>query len=167
MSPIRRLVRSRRLVSVFLAIALVTASAPVVAQESESPSDEEMLQLLEEGVALYNQNADQFDVSFARGLIAGKTVNVYIEDGDETHVYSASVDDDMRIVDVAAEPNPDASMRISTDRATLEAIASSSNPLAEVEQAVRDDRIRVTGEDGHFVDKAVWTIANLFKGLLF
>lgn len=42
---------STRLVSLFLAVALVTvaASAPVVAQESETPSDADTQRLLEEG----------------------------------------------------------------------------------------------------------------------
>ncbi|KAB1193663.1 hypothetical protein GJR96_09510 [Haloferax sp. MBLA0076] len=156
----------RTLVSLFLVLALVSASGPVLAQESETPSDEEMKALLDEGVALYNDNVDQLDVSFARSLIAGKTVNVYIDDGGETHVFSASVEDDMTISNVATGPNADASTRISTDRQTLEAIAASSDPLGEVEQAVRDDRIRVSGEKGHLVDQAVWTVANVFKGFL-
>jgi hypothetical protein len=155
-----------RLVTVVLVVALVAASGPALAQESDTPSDDEMRQLLDEGVALYNQNVEQFDVSFARGLIAGKTVNVYIEDGDETHVFSAVVEDDMRIADVEVGPNPDASTRITTDRATLESIAASPDPLSEVEQAVRDDRIRVSGETGKPLDQAIWTVANLFKGFL-
>lgn len=157
---------STRFVSLFLAVALVAvaASAPVFAQESETPSDEEMQQLLEEGVALYNDNVEQLDVSFARSLIAGKTVNVYVEDGDETHVFSASVQDDMRIDDISTGPNDEASTRITTDRQTLETIADSSDPLAEVQDALADDRIRVSGERGHPVDQVVWTVANTFKG---
>lgn len=93
-------------------------------------------------------------------------MNVYVEDGDETHVFSAVVKDDMRIADVAAESNEDASTRIETDRATLETIAQSSNPVAGVKQALRNDRIRVSGEKGHPVDQAVWTVANLFKGFV-
>ena len=162
------MVAARRTVSLFFVVALVvTATGPAFAQDAGTPSDEEMLTLLEEGIALYNENVDQFDVSFAKGLIAGKTVNVYVEDGDETHAFSAVVEDDMRIADVAAEPNPDASTRITTDRETLETIASSSDPLAEVERAVREDRIRVSGEKGHVLDQAVWTVANVFKGILF
>ncbi|AFK20241.1 hypothetical protein E6P09_13980 [Haloferax mediterranei ATCC 33500] len=157
---------THRLVSLFLVVLLVSAPGTVLAQESETPSDEEMQELLEEGVALYNENIDQLDVSFARDLIAGKTVNVYVEDGDETHVFSAVVKDDMRIADVAAESNEDASTRIETDRATLETIAQSSNPVAGVKQALRNDRIRVSGEKGHPVDQAVWTVANLFKGFV-
>jgi hypothetical protein len=157
---------TRYLISVLLVVSLVSVSAgPVLAQESEVPSDEELERLLDEGVTLYNQNVDQLDLGFARGLIAGETVNVYIEDGDQTHVYSASFEDDLRISDVSTEPNSDASTRISTDRATLESIASSSDPLEAAEQAIRDDRIRITGERGHLVDQAVWTVVNLFKGL--
>ena len=155
-----------RLVTLVLVVVLVVASGPVLAQESDTPSDEEMKQLLDEGVALYNQNVEQFDVSFARGLIAGKTVNVYVEDGEQTHVFSAVVEDDMQIADVEMGANSDAATRITTDRATLESIAASSDPLSEVEQAVRDDQIRVSGEKGKPLDQAIWTVANLFKGLL-
>ncbi|WP_411964089.1 hypothetical protein [Haloferax sp. YSMS24] len=155
-----------RFVSLFLVVALVVSSAgPALAQESEL-SSEDMKAILDDGVALYNANVDQLDVPFAKSLIAGKTVNVYIEDGDQTHVFSAVFQDDMQIADVATEPNPDATTRISTDRATLETIASSSDPLSEVEDAVRDDRIRISGEDGHFLNQAIWTVANVFKGIL-
>lgn len=155
-------------VSLLFVVALVvTATAPGLAQDAGPTSDAEMKSLLDEGIALYNENVDQFDVSFAEGLIAGKTVNVYVEDGDETHVFSAVVEDDMRIADVKMGPNADASTRITTDRETLDAIASSSDPLTTVEQAVRDDRIRISGEKGHVFDQAVWTVANVFKGILF
>ncbi|ELZ93975.1 hypothetical protein C440_10158 [Haloferax mucosum ATCC BAA-1512] len=157
---------ANRLVSLFLVVVLVASSGTVLGQESETRSDEEMQELLEEGVALYNQNVDQLDVSFARELIAGKTVNVYVEDGDETHVFSAVVEDDMRIADVAVGPNESASTRVTTDRATLETIAESSDPVSAVKQALRDDRIRVTGEKGHPVDQAVWTVANFVKGFV-
>ncbi|WP_416840790.1 hypothetical protein [Haloferax sp. DFSO52] len=156
-----------RLVTLFLVVALVvTSTGPALAQESQTSSDE-MKALLDEGVALYNENVDQLDVSFAESFIAGKTVNVYIEDGDETHVFSAVVEDDMQIADVKTGPNPDASIRITTDYDTLESISSSSDPLGVVEQAIRDDRIRVTGEKGNLVDQTIWTLANIIKGLLF
>ncbi|ELZ82419.1 hypothetical protein C453_15078 [Haloferax elongans ATCC BAA-1513] len=156
----------RRFLVVILVVALTIPTGSVVAQESETPSDEEVLRLLENGVDLYNQNVDQFDVMFARDLIGGKTVNVYVEDGSETHVYSAVVADDMRIEEVALGPNPEASTRITTERAVLEEIADSPDPLGEVREALRDGRIRVNGEKGHPVDQAVWTVANLFKGFV-
>ncbi|KAB1198567.1 MULTISPECIES: hypothetical protein [Haloferax] len=160
------MITAHRFISLFFVVALVVASAgPALAQSD--PSSEEMKALLEEGLALYNENADQFDVSFAEDLLAGKTVNVYIEDGDQTHVYSAVIEDDMQISNVATGPNSEASTRITTDRETLETIASSSDPLGEVEQAVRDDRIRVSGEEGNLIEQAIWTVANLFKGILF
>ncbi len=156
---------STRLVSLLLVVALVAggASAPAFAQESETPSDADTQRLLEEGVALYNDNIEELDVSFARSLVAGRTVNVYVEDGGETRVFSASVRDDMRIEDLSTGPDSEASTRITTDRGTLETIAESPEPMSEVRSALSDDRIRVNGERGHPVDQVVWTVANTFK----
>ena len=145
------------LVVVMLAIGAVTGGA--VAQSSGEDAD--LYESLEEMVPTYNENADSVDLGPVS--IAG-TSNIYIEDGDSVVTYSLTMDGNNRITDLSDALSEDAKRKITTDRATIEDLATANNPAAAFRDAVANDDIVITGEDGQTVERIKWAVINAFKG---
>jgi len=145
------------LVVVVLAIGAVTGGA--VAQSSGDDAD--LYESLEEMVPAYNENADS--VNLGPVSIAG-TSNIYIEDGDSVVTYSMTIDDRNRITDLSESADDDAVRKITTDRETIERLTASDNPARAFRDAVANDDIVITGEDGQTVERIKWAVINAFKG---
>jgi len=145
------------LVVVMLAIGAVTGGA--VAQSSGEDAD--LYESLEEMVPTYNENADSVDLGPVS--IAG-TSNIYIEDGDSVVTYSMTIDDQNRITDLSESPDDDAVRKITTDRETIERLTTADNPARAFRDAVANDDIVITGEDGQTVEQIKWAVINAFKG---
>ena len=145
------------LVVVVLAIGAVTGGA--VAQSSGDDAD--LYESLEEMVPAYNENADS--VNLGPVSIAG-TSNIYIEDGDSVVTYSMTIDDRNRITDLSESPDDDAVRKITTDRETIERLTAADNPARAFRDAVANDDIVITGEDGQTVERIKWAVINAFKG---
>jgi hypothetical protein len=154
-------------VAVAALLLLAAVAGPVAAQSDESSAEVSTYDAFVEMSDLYNERAASLDLGVAERLLAGARVNAYVTDGDEETAFSFTLDDQMRIVDVQPEPDEDATVRIETDRATVQRIIDSENPAAAFRSAVTSGDIRIDGERGHFVSQAVWTVANGLKGLLF
>ena len=142
---------------VVLLMSAVTGSA--VAQSGSD--DAGLYESLEEMVPLYNDNADSVDLG---PISLAGTSNIYIEDGDSVVTYSLTMDGDNRITDLSDAPNEDAKRKITTDRATIETLASANNPAVAFRDAVANDDIVITGEDGQTVERIKWAVINAFKG---
>ncbi|TKX78930.1 hypothetical protein EXE53_18575 [Halorubrum sp. SD626R] len=145
------------LVVVVLAIGAVTGGA--VAQSSGDDAD--LYESLEEMVPAYNENADS--VNLGPVSIAG-TSNIYIEDGDSVVTYSMTIDDRYRITDLSESADDDAVRKITTDRETIERLTAADNPARAFRDAVANDDIVITGEDGQTVERIKWAVINAFKG---
>ena len=145
------------LVVVVLAIGAVTGGA--VAQSSGDDAD--LYESLEEMVPAYNENADS--VNLGPVSIAG-TSNIYIEDGDSVVTYSMTIDDRNRITDLSESADDDAVRKITTDRETIERLTAADNPARAFRDAVANDDIVITGEDGQTVERIKWAVINAFKG---
>jgi len=145
------------IVVLVLLVSAVTGSA---AAQSDS-GDAGLYESLEEMVPVYNDNADSVDLGPVS--LAG-TSNIYIEDGASVVTYSIVMDKQNRITALNDRPSEDAKRKITTDRATLEALTAASNPAAAFRNAVANDDIVITGEDGRTIERVKWTVINTFKG---
>jgi hypothetical protein len=114
----------------------------------------------------YNENVDTIDLGIAGDQLKERYTNLYVSGPGGTAVYSFYMDSNLRMSDLSDAPNPDARLRMSTDKATVERIADASNPAAAFRTAVKADAIVITGEDGHPIEKIKWAVLNFLKGLL-
>ena len=139
---------------------LVSAAAGGAVAQSDS-SDADLYESLEDMVPLYNENAD--NVNLGPVSIAG-TNNIYIDDGNSVVTYSLVINDQNRITALNDSPSEDAKRKITTDRATIEELTTASNPALAFRDAVANDDIVITGEDGQIVERVKWAFINAFKG---
>jgi len=144
---------------VIVGLLVSAATGGTVAQSDGGDAD--LYESLEDMVPLYNENADS--VNLGPVSIAG-TNNIYIDDGDSVVTYSLVINDQNRITALNDSPSEDAKRKITTDRATIEDLATASNPAAAFRTAVANDDIVITGEDGQTVERVKWAVINAFKG---
>ena len=139
---------------------LVSAATGGTVAQSDS-GDADLYESLEDMVPLYNENADS--VNLGPVSISG-TNNIYIDDGDSVVTYSLVINDQNRITALNDSPSEDAKRKITTDRATIEELTTASNPALAFRDAVANDDIVITGEDGQVIERVKWTVINAFKG---
>lgn len=148
-------------VSLILTVAVLLVSALAGGAVAQSDDGDDLYESLEEMVPAYNANADAVDLGPVN--LAG-TTNIYIEDGGSEVTYSVTMDDRNRITDLDDSRSEDAVRKITTDRATIEEIAAADNPAAAFRNAVANDDIVISGEDGQILEGVKWAVINVFKG---
>lgn len=161
---------THRTLALVAASLLVTAGAvgPVAAQSDPvRPAwSGEVFDTLQTGFALYNDNSDSLDLGPLAGQLENKRVNLYVRDGDETAVYSFRMTGAGKVVDLREASHPDASLRMETERATIERVATADNPARALADAIANDEVTIRGERGHVVAQVTWTVLNVLKGFL-
>lgn len=150
-------------IALVLAIAVLLVGVLPTATVAQSDGDEETFEQLESMVEPYNENVGDADMG---PLNLAGTNNLYIEDGDSTLTYTIVVNDDNRITAVEDSGSDDAVRKITTDRATYDAVTSADDPAAAFRDAVADDEIRISGEDGELIEGLKWAVINVLKGFL-
>ena len=148
-------------ISLIFVAAILLVSALAGGAVAQTDDGDDLYESLEEMVPAYNANADAVDLGPIN--LAG-TTNVYIQDGDSEVVYSLTMDDQNRITALEDSRSEDAVRKITTDRATLAGIAAADNPAAAFRDAVANDDIVISGEDGQVIEGIKWGVINLFKG---
>ena len=148
-------------ISLVLAVAVLLVSALAGGAVAQADDGDDLYESLEEMVPAYNENADAVDLG---PITLAGTSNVYIQDGDSVVVYSLTMDDENRITALEESASEDAVRKITTDRATLTDIAAAENPASAFRDAVANDDIVISGEDGQLVEGIKWGVINLFKG---
>ena len=148
-------------ISLVLAVAVLLVSALAGGAVAQADDGDDLYESLEEMVPAYNENADAVDLG---PITLAGTSNVYIQDGDSVVVYSLTMDDENRITNLEESASGDAVRKITTDRATLADIAAAENPASAFRDAVANDDIVISGEDGQLVEGIKWGVINLFKG---
>ncbi|WP_277553433.1 hypothetical protein [Halobaculum limi] len=157
----------RTLTLVVASLVLIAgAGAPVAAQSDRPDWSSEVFADLQTGFALYNDHSGDLDLGPLAGQLENKRVNLYISDGGETAVYSFRMTGEGKIVDLRESAHDDASLRMETDRSTMEGIAGSSNPANAFADAVVNDDIVIKGEQGNVVAQITWGVLNVLKGFL-
>lgn len=153
-----------RVASVALALLLVFSSVGGVAAQSDNPEwGQELFEEVEGMVGTYNDNIDSVDLGPVS--LAG-TTNIYVNDGSEQATYAVTMDADNHIENLQQGTDDAAKRKITTDRATLQNIANSPTPAAAFRNAVANDDIVITGENGQIIEQVKWTVLNVLKGFL-
>lgn len=142
------MVGGRSTTVVFVVLA-VLAFAPVLGggttQTNGAPPtwSDEVFEHVESTVEAYN--ARDGDPGLLESWVLGNArVNLHVsDDGGARAVYSLRLDADSRVTDLERGPLEDPTLRVETTRATVDQIATTADPGAEVIRGVRDGRIRV------------------------
>lgn len=153
---------TRMIFTVTVALLLTTALTGTAVAQTETSSDS-LYQDLENMVPTYNENID--DVDLGPVNLAGAS-NIYIQDGDSVVTYSVTMDSQNHITDLSDSPDENAVRKITTDRATLERIVAADNPAAAFRDALVDDDIVITGENGQILEGLKWMVINALKPYL-
>ena len=98
------------------------------------------------------------------GQLASEIVNLFVDTEEGTASFSFRTDAENRVVAFERGDRDDATLRMETDRATVDRITGAESPVAAFRQAVADDDIRVHGLGP--VNAAKWTVLNGVKGFL-
>lgn len=145
---------------------LLASSAPVAVAQADDQWKTDLYGQLSTSVDVFNANVDNVSLGFAGDQLADKRVNLYVNDGDDRMVASFYMDGDNHITDLRQEAHPDAQLKMTGDRETVEAVIGSATPAADFRDAVVDGSIVISGEDDAFVERVKWGVINLLKGFL-
>ncbi|MFB6130688.1 MAG: hypothetical protein ABEJ28_07710 [Salinigranum sp.] len=171
----------RTVVLVVLATVVVSSAGLAVAQSNGGPSWEAQVYSQFSGqVSEFNKNVDNVDLGPAGKRLAGTSANVYVEGPDGTATFSFKMDENNHITDLSRDTVSEADLKITTSRATVEAIASSKNPAATFRSAYAKGDISIqadyglggaiSGKHGGIVKGVTnwgfWKAAGIFKGFL-
>lgn len=155
----------RRTIGVVL-VGLVVLSAGSVAGAAQSDrpvTEQSAFETLTSVAEAYNEEASGQHVGPVKYVLAGERVNVYVADGSGGERFSFVVTDRMRIYDLRAEHRRDATVRMETDRATVERIMRSDRPLAAFGRAYASGDIRISGTNEDAVAQVTWTVVEVVK----
>jgi hypothetical protein len=156
-----------RTLALLVALSLLAATAsPVVVAQSEDQWKSDLADRFAANVGTFNDNVDNASLGVAGDQLANHRVNFYVEDGDDRLVLSFYMDGDNHVTDFRRGPHEDASLKMTTDRQTVEGILASPTPASAFRAAVADDRVVIAGERGHPVQQVKWAVINLVKPFL-
>jgi hypothetical protein len=159
--------RYARWIGVLLAFLVVT-SGVVVAQSdtaSDQPAWADAAFAEYEGmVAVYNESITAVDLGVAGEQLSGERVNFVVTDGDgETATFSFRMDDQLRMTELQQGARSDATLKMSTDRTTLNEVVTADNPAVAFRNAVAGGDITF---DGLGTTNAVkWVVINTVASL--
>lgn len=158
-------------VCVVLSLALVVAGIGAVATPAAAQSDQpdwavEMYEDMGPMVETYNENVDADDFGVFAGQLQGERVNLVVDDpaNDTEGSVSFRLDGDLRMQEVELGTRDDATIRMSTDKDTMDRVIASDAPETEFQNAVVDDEITISGIGT--VNRVKWTVVNTVGGVL-
>jgi hypothetical protein len=158
-----RLLTTRSLITVFVVLGLTLAATPALAQSQPAWSNE-MYEKMSPMVEKYNAKINADDLGIAAGQLKGEKVNLVVTDTDGSQATASfRMDDGLKMRDLQQGERDDATLKMSTDRATMERIISANNPAVTFQNAVVSGDISI---DGIGATNAVkWTAINVASGI--
>lgn len=114
----------------------------------------------------YNANVDGVEFGIVGDQLDERYVNLYVSGPGGTAAYSFYLDGNLHMSDLNQGANPNADVKMTTDKRTVDRIVASDNPAAAFRTAVENDEVVIAGEDGNVLQQLKWGILNLLKGLL-
>jgi uncharacterized Zn-binding protein involved in type VI secretion len=147
---------------------IVTGAPTVLIGGGAAPAEPEWASSLYERLSSYtddyNARVGSVDLGPVAGQLASESVNLFVDTEDGTASFSFRTDATNRIETFERGDRDDATLRMETDRATVDRIADAESPVAAFRQAVADGDIRIHGLGP--VNAVKWTILNGVKGFL-
>lgn len=152
-----------------LAVAIVVASAsmvvgPAVAQSDQPDWADELYSDLQPMVGVYNAEVDASDAGIAGDQLKGETVNLVVTAANGSQASASfRMDSELKIRDLAQGTRDDATMKMTTDRATMERIIESETPASSFQNALQNGDITIDGLGT--VNAVKWVVINLLAGI--
>jgi hypothetical protein len=149
------------MIVVLVALTVIGAgSLPAVAQSTQPGWADDLYQRTQGMVSTYNEQVTEDDLGFAAGQLTGERINLLITDetSGETATFSFRMDDQLRITQLAQGPREDATLRMTTTRATVDQIINAEQPAQVFRSAVRRGDITIRGVT--VVNQIKWTAIN-------
>jgi len=156
---------------ILLSLAVVLATAGAVATPAAAQSDQpdwavQMFEDMGPMVETYNENVDPDDFGFLAGQLQGEKVILVVDDpanGTEATV-SFGMNDDLQMQELALGTRDDATIRMETDKATMDRIIAANDPVSELRTAIENDEVTVLGIG--WWPAAKWTVVNTVADVL-
>jgi hypothetical protein len=154
------------IVAVVLLVALSTVTPLVGAQSSQPAWGDDLFRNAEDMAERYNSFMEGSEPSRIAKQVAGEKINLVITDrsSGETVTFSFRSDDRVRLRELRQEPRDDATLTMSTDRATIRKINAADRPHIVYKDAIESGDIKITGVT--LVNKLKWSAINLAGSLL-
>jgi len=158
---------ARMVVSLMLVVAAAGAVATPVAAQSDQPAwAVDMFDRMGPMVETYNAEVDASDFGLMAGQLQGEKVNLVVDDpanGTEASV-SFTLDDNLRMQDLALGTRDDATIQMSTTKETMDGIIASTTPSTAFKDAVVAEEITISGLGT--VSQVKWAVINVIGGVL-
>lgn len=158
---------STRIATIVLTATLVFLAAiagPVGAQSDQPEWADDMYAQLEGMVGTYNENIDASDLGVAGDQLKNEKVNLVVTDTDGTEATASfRMDGDLQIQELKQGTRDDATMKMTTDRATLTGIVESNDPSAAFQNAITGGDITIDGLGT--VNAVKWVVINTLVSL--
>lgn len=146
----------------------IAAGEPTVLIGSGSTSAEPgwveaLYQRLSGYVEAHNGAIDQTDLGILGAQLAGERVNLFVSDPSGEGAFSFRTDANLRIEEFERGSREDATVRMETDRETVDRIADADEPMGEFQEAVVDGSVTISGIGT--VNEVKWGVLNWFRGV--
>jgi hypothetical protein len=148
-------------------LVLLGSVTPLASAQSSQPAwGDDLFRNAEDMADRYNSFMEGKTPSFKAKQVAGEKINLVITDrsSGETVTFSFRSDDRVRLRELRQEARDDATLTMSTDRATIRKINAADRPHLAYEEAIENGDIKITGVT--MVNKLKWSAINLAGSLL-
>ncbi len=137
---------------------------PALAQSDQPGWADEMFGDFEGFVSTYNENVDASDLGIAADQLKNERVNLIVTDGDGTQgTASFRMNAQLQIQELEQGTRDDATLQMTTDRATIDRILGSNNPTNAFQNALTDGDIRIDGIG--LINSVKWAVINVLASL--
>jgi len=158
-------------IRVVVSFSLVLATAGAVATPGAAQSDQpdwavDMFDRMGPMVETYNDNVDPDDFGYLASQLQGEKVNLVVNDpanGTEASL-SFALNGQLQMQELALGTRDDATVQMSTDKATMDRIIAANDPVSEFRTAVNNDDIALSGLGAY--DSLKWVILSIVADIL-
>jgi hypothetical protein len=146
-------------------IALLVVTSGITSAQSDQPDwADSTFEEFEGMVSVYNESITSVDLGIAGDQLQGETVNLAVTDADgATATFSFRLDGQLRMTELDQGERSDATLRMSTDRETLNETLNAENPAVVFRDAVADGDISLSGIGA--TNAVKWTVINTLADL--
>lgn len=157
---------ARVLLATLLVVSVASVGVGSALAQSDQPAwGDEMFEDFGGFVSAYNENVDASDLGIAAGQLKDERVNLIVTDSDGTEATASfRMNGQLQIQDLEQGTRDDATLKMTTDRATIERILESNNPATTFQNALTGGDIRIDGLG--LVNSVKWTVINILASFL-
>ena len=160
-------------VRVALSFALVIAGAgavagPATAQSGQPAWADDLFDEMGPMVETYNANINASELGMAADQLRNQNVNLVVTDvaNDTTATVSFRMDSQLKIQELEQGSRDDATLEMSTDKATMDSIIAADNPAVAFQNALTPPDSDITISGIGVINEIRWAIINVIASLL-